>query len=347
MPPITLTRTRPALDDAGLERLGAVWRGFEAAAGASPFQRWNWVGCFAAERYQDPVLVQAHRGGALLGLALFNRRRARLWLHEAGDPALDAVFIEHNGPLLAPGPDRGAVLDGILRCARGRAGQVVLSGVPGAVLDSARRVGAAVAWRERAAPFVDLRAIPPGTAYLQTLSRNARQQLRRSARAYGEARLDRAATAAEALAYLDALVALHTAAWRSRGKPGAFADPGILRFHRTVVAQGAPAGEVDLLRASAGGKVVGYLYNLRAGGLVCAYQSGFDYAGAPPHGKPGLLCHQLAIEAAREAGAQAYDFMAGDNRYKDSLANARGALHWLRLAPRWHPRALAGAVLRR
>ena len=344
MHPILVTRTRPTLDAPGLARLGALWRGFEAASAASPFQRWTWVGCLAAERYPDPVLVQAHRGGTLLGLALFNRRHGRLWLHESGDADLDSIYIEHNGPLLAPGPDQDLVLDAILRCARSGARQVVLSGVGGPVRAAAGRCGA-VLGRSSTAPYLDLGAIPPGTPYMDTLSRNTRQQLRRSARAYGEVQLDRAGTAAQALGYLDALAALHTASWQARGKPGAFASPGALRFHRALVAQGAPAGEVDLLRVSRGGAAVGYLYNLRAGGLVCAYQSGFDYAGAPPHGKPGLLCHHLVIEAARAAGAHAYDFLAGDGRYKESLANAAHTLHWLRLLPRWHPRALAGPAL--
>ena len=351
MDPITFSRIRPTLDDAGLEQLGAAWQGIEDAAGASPFQRWAWVGCRAAERYLDPLLVQAHRGGAVLGLALLNRRRGRLWLHESGDPALDSTYVEHNGPLALPGRDRDAVLDGLLRCAlsdpAGLRGGVVLSGVGDGVLAAARRVGAAVAHQERAAPFVALSALPAGTAYPDVLSRNTRQQLRRSARAYGAASLDRADTAAQALGYLDAMAALHTASWNARGKPGAFAQPAFLRFHRQLAAQGAAAGEVDLLRVTTGAGVAGYLYNLRAGGRVCAYQGGFDYAGAPPHGRPGLLCHHLAIEAARARGDAAYDFMAGDGRYKDSLSNARGTLHWLRLLPRWHPRALVGTMLGR
>lgn len=351
MHPITFTRTRPILDDAGLARLGAAWRGMEDAADASPFQRWSWVGCRAAERYPDPVLAQACRGPALLGLALFNRHRGRLWLHESGDPALDSVYVEHNGPLALPGPDREAVLAGLLRCALGdplaRLGGMALSGVGGGVLAAAREVGDTAGHQARAAPFVDLGAIPAGTDYPSALSRNTRQQLRRSARAYGAARLDRAETASQALGYLDALAALHTASWRARGKPGAFAHPAFLRFHRELAARGAPSGEVDLMRITAGPAVVGYLYNLRARGRVCSYQSGFDYAGAPPHGKPGLLCHHLAVEAARARGDTAYDFLAGDGRYKDSLANAWETLHWLRLLPHWHPLALIGAVLGR
>lgn len=347
MDPITLTLTNPNLDASGLDRLGALWRGFEDAAGASAFQRWAWVGCLAAERYPDPVLIQAHSGGTLAGLALFNRRRGRMWLHESGDPVLDGVFIEHNGPLLQPGPARARVLDHILRAARGRLGQVVLSGVDAGVADAAGRAGAAIDWQTRQAPFVDLTAIAPQHDYLDALSRNTRYQLRRSARAYGAACLDRAATVDGALEYLDGLIALHTAAWRARGQPGAFAHPAARRFHQALVTRGALSGEVDLLRVTAGGAVVGYLYNLHGAGRVCAYQSGFDYAGAPPHGKPGLLCHHLAITAARTAGASSYDFLGGGGQYKDSLANAAATLHWMRLVPRWHPMALAERLRRR
>ncbi len=347
MTQIAITGIRPALDAAGLRRLGDLWRGIEDAAGASAFQRWTWVGCLAAERYTDPWLVRADRGGVLHGLALFNRRHDRLWLHETGQARWDGAFIEHNGPLVRPSPDAGKVLDTILAHGMapraGRWGGVVLSGVEDGVAASARRLGAAVGHRARPSPWVDLAALPPG-GYLDALSRNARQQLRRSARAYGPARLERAETAEDALAFLDGLAALHTAAWQARGQPGAFADPDMLRFHRALVARGTETGEVDMLRVTAGPGVVGYLYNLRAAGRVCAYQGGFDYAGAPPHGKPGLLCHQLAIEAAQARGDRAYDFLCGDGRYKTSLATAHGTLHWLRLLPRWHPRALVWAA---
>ena len=349
MPPITFSSARPPLDPDGLRRLGAVWEGLQDAAGASAFQRWCWTGCQAAERYPAPLLVEAHQGGAVVGIALFNRRRGRLWLHEFGDPVLDAVFIEHNGPVALPGPERPAVLAGLLRRALRDSplGGVVLAGVSGEVAAAARRVGGVAAHRIRTAPYVDLAALPGGGDYMDALSRNARQQLRRSARAYGAVRLDRATTAGDAAAFLDGLVRLHAAAWQARGKPGAFAEPAVLRFHRALVAAGVPSGEVDLLRITAGTGVVGYLYNLRAQGRVCAYQGGFDYGGAPAHGKPGLLCHHLAIEAARARGDAAYDFLCGDGRYKDSLATAQGTLHWLRLLPRWHPRVLAGALLRR
>ena len=343
MSPILVTAARPSLDAAGLGVLGRLWQGFQDAAGASAFQRWDWVGCLAAERYPDPVLMQAHRGEALAGLALFNRRGGRLWLHEGGDPVLDSVFIEHNGPLVLPGAGRDAVLDAMLRQA-GRGRQVVLSGVDGAVAAAAGRVGGVHGRQDRVAPCVSFGAIPAGTDYLAGLSANTRHQLRRSARAYGDLALDRAGTELQGLRYLDGLIALHQASWQARGKPGAFAAPEVRRFHQAMVGRGVATGTVDLLRVRAGEAVVGYLYNLRGAGRVCAYQSGFDYAAAPHHGKPGLTCHHLAIEAARADGAACYDFLGGADRYKQSLANARQTLHWLCMASPWHPRVWLGRL---
>jgi CelD/BcsL family acetyltransferase involved in cellulose biosynthesis len=92
---------------------------------------------------------------------------------------------------------------------------------------------------------------------------------------------------------------------------------------------------VDLLRMSAGGQTFGYLYNFRFHGRVLTYQSGFDYAAAGPHEKPGMTCHHLAIEACAAEGVDCYDFLAGADRYKTSLATGAVPLHWLEISPRW------------
>jgi CelD/BcsL family acetyltransferase involved in cellulose biosynthesis len=114
-----------------------------------------------------------------------------------------------------------------------------------------------------------------------------------------------------------------------------FASADFLRFHRTLLARTLPRGEVDLLRMSAGGQTFGYLYNFRFHGRVLTYQSGFDYAAAGPHEKPGMTCHHLAIEACAAEGVDCYDFLAGADRYKTSLATGAVPLHWLEISPRW------------
>lgn len=344
MAEITLSRV-------DLATLEPRWRALEAEADGSFFQSWTWVGCLAAERFADPVLLTATEGGRIVGLALFNRTRGglgrhALWLGESGAPAWDAVYVEHNGVLLARGHE--ALAAACLRAAHrgwldGEAGprRVVLSGLGAVQAEAAAAVGGAVRVRQASpAPYADLRR--PGN-FLDGLSRNTRHQLRRSARQYGTLQVERAGTEAEALLFLDALMALHRATWEARGRPGAFAAETVRRFHRALVGRGVERGEVDLLRVSADAGPVGYLYNFRYGSRVLAYQSGFDYAGAGSQQKPGLTCHHQAIEWYRAAGAATYDFLAGPDRYKASLAAATQELRWIELLPRW---SLRGVVER-
>ena len=337
MTDITLRRV------ADLAALEAPWRALEQRSPTRFFRGWTWTGCLAAERFTDPLLLEAREDGRIVALALFNRRRGRLHLGESGDPAADSVFIEHNGPLIAAGHE--ALLRPCLQAtvAAGRHG-LVLSGVDDAVRDAACAITGASCHvrRSRPAPFVDLAALGGGD-FPGSLGSSSRYQLRRSARRYGELgalAVRRAADADEGLAWLDALAALHQAAWTARGHPGAFAAPGFMRFHRALVARGLPRGEVDLLRIDAGGQAIGYLYNFMAGygaarRWVGNYQGGFDYVAATPHQKPGLTCHHLAIEFYRREGRHDYDFMAGEDRYKTNLAHAQTRLHWLEIWPTW------------
>ena len=336
------------------ESLASDWRALEARAVASFFQSWTWVGCRARERFPDPVVLRAERAGSLVGLALLNRTTGRwpgprLWLGESGAVRLDAVYVEHNGPLLADGA-ADLLSDCLTRLLAspvcdGR--PVRLSGVDAAHLAAARRAGAVRLRRLHPAPCIDLTALGEGRgAYLASLSANTRYQIRRSDRFYAESgtvMARRAETLPEALEFLDGLAALHQAAWTARGKPGAFADPDFIAFHRILLHRALPRGEADLIRVSAGPLIVGYLYNFRYRGCVYAYQSGFDYAAAGRHGKPGLTCHHAAIVAARQDGITRYDFLAGEDRYKTSLANDSATLHWLDLAPR---RSAAGLAIR-
>ncbi|MBU6499747.1 MAG: GNAT family N-acetyltransferase [Rhodospirillales bacterium] len=346
-----LTLTEPA----DLAALGGRWQALEARAEGSFFQSWNWVGCLAARRFPAPVLLEARADGELVGLALFNRRRRlgveRLWLGESGDAALDSVFVEHNGPLIARGHAAalgpvwlGAAVGAPLGATAPRFGRIVtLSGVDVPAGLGAEVNGLRLAIRmTRPAPVVDFDLVG-GRGYLPGLSANARYQIRRSARLYaaaGPLAVRRAATPDEALADLDALAALHQASWVRRGRPGAFANPAFLAFHRSLIERSFADGQIDLLRVAAGDRPIGYLYNFRYRGVVSAYQSGFDYAGAGPHHKPGLTCHHLAIEMYAGQGIRRYDLLAGGDRYKLTLANAGATLHWVVATRRWSPWAL-------
>lgn len=330
-----------------LDALGQRWRALEADAepNATIFRSWTWVGADAANRYTDPFLIEANESDRTVGLALFNRTRglpSRLHLSESGRPDIDRVFIEHNGPLLARDAPPGT-LTAMLRLLRGRA--ATLSGVNTRTLDAASNAELAPrVVQTRIAPFVDLQS----GNFLDGLSANTRQQLRRSARLFEQAAgaplsIASAPNVAAATEWLDALAVFHQQTWQARGKPGAFADASFVRFHHALIAAGLPRGQVEMLRISAGETVVGYLYNLRSGDRVHAYQSGFAY-GDDPRRKPGLTCHHLAIERAQAEGVAVYDFLAGDDRYKQSLANGAAPLHWVTIDPIWAPIMLARRV---
>ena len=319
----------------------------EARSAPSFFQSWSWIGCLAAERFPNPRLLAAQIDGQDVALALFNRGRSRfspatLWLGESGSPAFDALYIEHNGVLAAHGHDGMPAM--CLATALRHASRLVLSGVDDAQLQAARQTHAvARLMKSQRSPFVDLTSLPEG-GYLAGLSANTRYQLRRSAKRYatrGNLVLHRATTREGAMSVLDDLARLHQATWTARGRPGAFANPAFRRFHEALILAALPLGEIDLLRITAGKTLVGCLYNFRHRGRVLAYQSGFDHRGADTHEKPGLTCHHLAIEAARSDGMARYDFLAGNDRYKTSLASDVTTLHWLDLTPRWSLRGIA------
>lgn len=321
------------------DALGMQWRALEARVPASFFQSWTWVGCLAAERFADPVVVEAREAGAITGLALFNRRRGAfgetLALQESGVAALDTPFVEHNGVLGGP---MAAVLRAALHAWRPR--RLLLSGVDDATLGAIRSAAPLVrVIMSRPAPFVEL-----ARDFLGGRSANTRQQLRRSDRAYGAIAVQRADSRGEALEFLDQMAALHQARWTARGRPGAFAAPFFRRFHAALIERAMPRGEVDLLRITAGGAVVGILYNLRFRGQALAYQSGFDYPAAEGARRPGLTCHHAAIRWAAAAGLQRYDFLAGDDRYKRSLSDGAVQLHWLE-AGGLHPGLVARCAL--
>ena len=105
---------------------------------------------------------------------------------------------------------------------------------------------------------------------------------------------------AAGIGLLVAMIGLHTRSWAARGKPGAFAEDFMHRFHSALLARAMPRQEADMLRLSAGPAVLGYLYNLRRCGHVCAYQSGFAPDAADSHRKPGLVAHTLAMEQAAD-----------------------------------------------
>ena len=324
--------------DLPVDDLGLLWRDLEARADITFFLSWSWIGAWIAELGHCPPVLFGEAGGALILLGLVVPRRRReagvirvdgLRLHTTGERDKDCIAIEYNGFLL----DRAWV---------GQAETEAVAWLLRAAIVNGRRrdelhvVG--MLERDRSAtvpsdcfvqePYrkpswrVDLDALrASGKTYLDSLSANTRQQIRRSMRLYqetGPVSATRAPDVPTALCWLDGLKDLHQRQWQARGEPGGFAFPFFERFQRRLVADCIPRGEIELLRVARGEQTIGYLYNLVLRGHVLAFVSGFLYE-ADKRLKPGLVCHTLAIERHLREGNSMYDFLAGEARYKSNL----------------------------
>ena len=323
--------------------LGRRWRALETGADGGFFRSWVFLGCQAEARFAGARLLCATRDGAEVALALIGSGAGKYWVNQTGDAVADSLFIEHNGLLVRRGHDD--VIAPVLDYARRRAAPLMLSGIDDATLRAANGVGWCVVEQTRPAPFVDIGALQK--PYLDTLSANARAQIRRSMRLYGESlRIDAALSCEQALLWFDEMVVLHQATWQRRGAAGAFAGNSITDFHKALIARAWPDGNVDLLRVSVQGVAVGILYNFVRDGCVLLYQSGFAYRN-DSRVKPGLVCHTLAIEHYAANGLRLYDFLAGPDRYKKTLSNAAEDLHWASLHKPWSARGLMAQAVTR
>lgn len=158
-------------------------------------------------------------------------------------------------------------------------------------------------------------------AYLGRLSSNSRQQARRLLREGEQAGthfeligMDRVACA------FDDLVRLHQERWTADGKPGVFATPRFVEFHRNLIWQWLPVGRVILARLSLASEPVAVLYGFLTRQTFDFYQSGIRLETAGRLRSPGNLAHLLLMKALTSQGVTAYDFLRGSSSYKERLA---------------------------
>jgi len=172
-------------------------------------------------------------------------------------------------------------------------------------------------------------------AYLGRLSSNVRQQSRRLLReGQGAGAHFELAGADQATSMFNHLVELHQDRWTSDGKPGVFAAPRFLEFHRNLVAEWLPRGRAVLACLSLAGNPVAVLYGFITGQKFDFYQSGVRRETAGALRSPGNLAHLLLMRALSERGVTAYDFLRGSSSYKVRLATQENQLAGVRL---WKP----------
>lgn len=317
-----------------LAALGTRWQALEARVGGSFFRSWTWIGAWAAGLDTPPLLLSVTGAdGTDIALGLFvetsEKRRGlrvrQVRLHDTGVTAKDAITVEYNSLLCDDGME-AAAWHAALRALRARGGwdELVVGGATTATVAILSDLGLGLHRRaQTSSAHVDLTAlredgVTDAEGYVATLGKNTRQQLRRSMRLYAERGPLVLEDCADVEGFFAELGVHHEAKWQASGTSGATANPDYMAFHRRMIAEALPKGEVELLRASAGGEGFGWLYNFVGRGQVLFYLSGFR-AEDDNRLKPGLVTHALAVERHLRGGAKIYDFMGGTNRYKTSL----------------------------
>jgi len=168
--------------------------------------------------------------------------------------------------------------------------------------------------------YIDLPA--SWDAYLGSLSANRRAEIRRARRRLAgahsyrffawedAARLDVAA---------DTLAELHRRRWQAAGGSESFSSAEYLDFHRAIIRSSFARGWLRLYCLEIDGTLAAMTYCYRFRNRVFVMQGGFDPAWAA--WKPGTVLLSHAIEHAIGEGNAVFDFLRGEHRYKDHLAN--------------------------
>lgn len=337
--PRTLEVTRTALADPAALR--KEWEELQLRSDSSVFLSWLWIGCWL-EVYRPRVdVIRVMSGSDLVGLALLvpvvERRhgviRSRcLRLHQTGIPEQDQIWIEYNGFLACSGMEQ-QVGEAIFHYLGQQPNwdEFVAGGVSSAMARGFARISGLASHIRWQAPCygVDLQLVrSSGKSYLDGLSANTRHQIRRSSRLYreqGELGLYRPGNPDEAVAMFDEMAPGHIARWGKGPYGSGFNNPWFVRFHRALIRQNWADGGVELMQLRAGERVLASFYNLCYRNTVYFYL-GVTVAETDNRLKPGLLGHSLCIEDYLARGFSFYDFMGGQERYKESLGKQHSQL---------------------
>jgi len=340
------------------ERIRQIWECLENAENTSYFLSWGWIENWinslppaalpdlAVFLEREEPLLAFFIGKTTLTRAMgdFHGSRhlfaTRAWfLNATGTPDFDRVSIEYNGFLYKqheslrladilkhlPGPWEELYLPGLdMRSFPGTAALDAIPPFKTIVKDDTIVLS----------PFVDLNQVRAKHGdYLSLLSANTRAQIHRSYRLCEKTAPIETETAHDAQSAMEIyheLVVLHEESWGRRNQQGAFSSDYLRQFHMQLIQRRFEQGEIQLLRIKWGKHTIACLYNFVYKGNVFFYQSGIRY-DLDKRLKPGLVAHAEAIKYNAIAGHRTYDFMAGESRYKMSLATHHNRLIWIRL----------------
>jgi CelD/BcsL family acetyltransferase involved in cellulose biosynthesis len=171
--------------------------------------------------------------------------------------------------------------------------------------------------------------LPCGTEeYWSSLRPKLRKNIKyqtRSLQREGELNFVTVDDASEMDRALDDLLRLHQLRSERRGRNSTFLDGKVVPFHRAALQALGAQGGARIFFLELSGKRIAALYGFSAGSKFCYYQSGAD----PAYSRFGVgtLLISSVIEWAIRNGYREFDFLRGDEPYKQLWATGSTELH--------------------
>lgn len=348
---------RPVLERVDRAELAAVAGEWDALVARSHapgvFLSWAWVSAWldtlGAEADLEIVVARDAADGRLVGAApFFVERRTRAGIRHR------VLRIVGSGPAAPDHLDMPVAVDAPAATApalwehlqRERRWDLIdLDGVAsGGIIDrlALRRSGDREGAERIAAPYLPLAntweetARRFGAGHRQNIGRYRRKLDREAGAAVKEWMVADRAAITETITRLGDL---HQQVQVAAGHRGAFATPAMRSFHETVAHRMHDAGRLRLWRLDVDDDPIAVIECFRFGGVVAFYTTGYDPAWA--RFGPGRRIMAAAIAGAIDEGADEFDFLRGDESYKESWgtdirhdlriirpAGSRGRLLW-------------------
>lgn len=313
------------------------------------FLTWGWVQAWLQELPNDcrVYFVQKSQNGEtvlafFVGIKSITRSKVfkikQLCLNASGNNEYDNIWIEYNGFIFSQENCHQNLME-ILNGIPLSWDELYLPGLdplafPGNSLSSLSSPFRYVEDDSSLSPYVDLKKVRHvGGDYLSLLSANTRSQVKRSFRVLakvGSVEVEIPDNLEHAFRIYREMVDLHQATWESRGQAGVFSSQLFCRFHERLIRNRFEKGEIQLLRIHADSNTIGCLYSFLWQGRVYFYQCGFNYSFGEKV-QVGLVSHVMAVQYNAMQGHDMYDFLAGEARYKKSLATDYNEMVWGRI----------------
>ena len=297
----------------------------------APFLNWHWISSYFGNLdNQNCHFLAARKGSKLVGAAILvtvkKGFKRYVYLNRFGNDKLDQPWIEYNDFLIQSEDEKAIRVALLTYCVEKLSWQEF---IVGASVKSALAPYSLFALNHNTIWYSHtyqtwLKKFANGKQYLTSLSRNTRYQINRSIREYekyGAIKFNIAASSQEALDWFEEAAPHHIARWQDTDVGSGYTNPEFVSFHRRLIKQAFTQNEIDLIKVTAGEKIISYLYNFKANDTVYFYLSANVYDQSLAHTKPGLVSHYLTISHYIAEGKTCYDFMGGESQYKRSLSN--------------------------